>query len=276
MVAALSVVVGVVGCGTPASLGDPTVGAGSAGGSSVTAEPVPAGDVTGAEQPPAVVAPSPPPARRVDPPPATPRPRVVVPVTPAPAPPAPPLRLAPSAPSWPAVPRQTYSGTGDDVVTLTAPVGVAILAFDCPACTRNVAVKSDDDLLVNTIGGYSGLRVLGMRGSRTTRLEVTAVGAWTATVGGLDLAKTFNAGTQVTGSGDQVVVYRPSPTTVRLTHAGERNFAVLVLPVGARYPDLVVNTVGAYDGAVRFDAAGSDAVLVEVTADGAWTMTPRA
>ena len=40
-------------------------------------------------------------------------------------------------------------------------------------------------------------------------------------------------------------------------------------------PEGVINEIGSYDGTVFFKVTGSEAALVEVTADGAWSLTPQ-
>jgi hypothetical protein len=176
------------------------------------------------------------------------------------------------------VPTQTYSGSGNDVVMLTTPVDVGIVEFDCPKCSDNTAVKSDAsidaDLVSKFSGAYSGKVWTGMRGGTTSRLQITASGPWTLKIGGLDLATQYDATEPVKGTGDDVVLYRTTPPTVTMTHSGKSNFSVLVMTDTIGYPDLAVNEIGKYSGRVMFPSKASDAVLVQVTADGAWTMTP--
>jgi hypothetical protein len=177
-----------------------------------------------------------------------------------------------------AVPTQNYSGTGNDVVTLTTPVEVGIVEFDCPNCIGNTTVKSDAsidaDLVSKFSGAYNGKVWIGMRGGSTSRLQITASGPWTLKVGGLDLASLYNPTVPVKGTGDDVVLYRTTPPTVTMTHSGKSNFSVLVMTDTIGYPDLAVNEIGKYSGRVMFPSKASDAVLVQITADGAWTMSP--
>lgn len=72
------------------------------------------------------------------------------------------------------------------------------------------------------------------------------------------------------------MLYRTSPDTVRLTHNGKSNFIVLLMTDSLSGPSLAVNEIGPYEGTVLFPVNGTDAGLVQITADGAWTMTPRA
>ena len=46
---------------------------------------------------------------------------------------------APTTIAAPTIPLRTYSGTGDDVVRLDKPSGIAVVSFSCPACTSNTS-----------------------------------------------------------------------------------------------------------------------------------------
>jgi len=171
----------------------------------------------------------------------------------------------------PPPPPTVYTGQGDDVLTLDRPSGLKIVKFECPACTSNTTLKSDgfESLLVNEIGAYSGLRWADIRdGGRTTTLTVGAEGAWTVTVGGIELVPAVDG--VATGSGDSVVLFTGRSTKARIGNVGGGNFAVHVLSTKKDGIDLAVNTIGGYEGTVPL--AGP--ALVQVTSDGDWSITP--
>lgn len=173
----------------------------------------------------------------------------------------------------PAPAAQTFQGSGDDVVSLSPPVELGVVVFECPGCDGNVVVETADDLLVNEIGAYSGKRLIGARGESTSTIEVRADGAWTMSVGGLDdRIEQYVSARPAQGSGDDVFFLASAPSVVALAHDGDRNFSVLSVGVSGS-PQLVVNEIGAYTGRVALDAAGGP-VVVEVTADGDWSITP--
>ncbi|MFC5996973.1 hypothetical protein ACFQE5_22435 [Pseudonocardia hispaniensis] len=204
----------------------------------------------------------------------TPASSVVSPTFPPPWTPA--TAAAPATP--PPAPMQTFTGTGPDVVDLQQPVGFGIIVFSCPKCTGNTIVKTDariDNLIVNRIGPYGGQHWIGARGDETSRVQVTAKGDWKLIVGDLSLARRAAPGQAVSGTGDEVVLYSTGPDTVHLTHNGTSNFAVWVMTDSLVAPDLPVNEIGRFDGTVMFPVRGSEAALVQITADGGWTMTPR-
>ncbi len=118
-------------------------------------------------------------------------------------------------------------------------------------------------LLVNEIGSYQGTVLLA---DATVNLEITASGGWTVTVLPLESARSWIEG-GITGQGDDVVFYIGSTTAAAITHDGESNFAVIAH--GASDRDLLVNEIGPYNGTVRLPGPS----FVEITADGAWSIT---
>lgn len=162
------------------------------------------------------------------------------------------------------IPAEHYEGTGDDVVTLSKAAGPALLTFSCPDCQHNVVVETKADLLVNEIGAYSGTHLIdtSTRSGPTSTVEITADGSWT-----LDIADITTASDATSGAGDSVVWVK-SGNKVAITHDGEHNFVVTA--VGARSGDLLVNEIGPYTGTKAIDTPA----IVDITADGNWTITP--
>jgi len=177
------------------------------------------------------------------------------------------------APTPPPKPK-TYTGTGDDVVTVAKPTDdAAILTFKCPACTENTVVKTngEDSLLVNTIGAYSGSHLIdSSSGSNTTEVTITAGGAWTLTLSGLDQAAQ-SSGKPVSGKGDTVLHVTGSTTKAAITNGGDENFVVRVYPADGGSADLAVNTIGSYRGTVPLAAPA----YVQINSNGAWSVTPE-
>lgn len=174
----------------------------------------------------------------------------------------------------PPAPPEEFSGTGDDVLTITRP-GPSVVAFECGGCTRNVVVKSNgaESLLVNTIGAYSGKRLIDITdGSRTTSITVTANAAWKLTVGGLPALAQLAGSPKdpVSGTGDDVITFVAGFSKAKITNTGERNFIVRSTSLNSGRISGVVNTIGGYDGTVPL--AGPS--IVEVRSSGDWSITP--
>ncbi|MGM1065277.1 hypothetical protein [Saccharothrix sp. Mg75] len=174
------------------------------------------------------------------------------------------------APSTPPPP-SSHSGTGDGAVTLDRPPGAKVVRFECPACTGNVVVRTDgfDRLLVNKIGAYAGSHWFDALGAgRTTTITVQATVAWTLTVGGLELADTATGA--MGGSGDRALLFTGESRRARVTNVGNGNFVVKTVTVAGGRPDLPVNHIGAFDGAVPLEGPA----MIQVESYGDWTITP--
>lgn len=172
-------------------------------------------------------------------------------------------------PSWESF---AVEGSGDDVIDFSIPNDDPAVIEFTHSGSSNFAVISYTaggeriDLLVNTIGSYSGARPVNfLVGEEVGELEISADGPWTATARPLSEMPVLNE--TLEGSGDQVVLYASTESRLTLTHTGDSNFAVIAWSSTDR--DLLVNEIGAYEGTVRIDPA---AFVIEIQADGAWTL----
>lgn len=169
----------------------------------------------------------------------------------------------------PTTPTQTFSGTGDDVITADLAGAPGIVTFTCELCSRNTVLKTNgaDSLLVNTIGDYTGRHLVDTRsGSVTSEFEISAVGNWTLTVE--DISAVAASTGPVSGTGDDVVILVTDTTKAAISYQGERNFVVKTY--GDR-ENLTVNTIGAYEGTVKVPTPS----FIQITASGPWTITPQ-
>jgi hypothetical protein len=84
---------------------------------------------------------------------------------------------------------------------------------------------------------------------------------------------------ELAGEGDKVPKFTTPDRAISIaeaTHKGERNFAIATIDAAGEQLDLLVNTVGNYQGTVLFDMeSGYHSAAFEVTADGAWTITVK-
>lgn len=162
---------------------------------------------------------------------------------------------------------QTFSGSGDDVVKIKAVDGLAILNFDCNACSSNVVLETDgsEGLLVNTIGSYSGTHLINVRdGGVTSQLTITAEGSWTASI-----ADASSASKALSGKGDTALLVTGTTTAAHITNSGQGNFVVEVY--SSDESDLAVNEIGSYSGTVPLPAPA----LVQITSEGSWSIKPQ-
>lgn len=133
----------------------------------------------------------------------------------------------------------------------------------------DAANETTGDLLINAVGAYEGVTVLGAHSTADpVRLQVTADGAWTITLAPLADAPALPEA----GSGDGVFRYDGEAATWAVTHTGEHYFSIDHYTDAELSLSLLVTEVGAYEGEV---AAGAGPALVVILADGDWTITPQ-
>jgi hypothetical protein len=171
------------------------------------------------------------------------------------------------------------AGTGDKVPMFTIPERAIAIAEVTHKGERNFAIETiaadgdQLDLLVNTVGDYSGTVLFDVEGDdHSVAFEITADGAWTITVKPVAEAPTWDPSTDRNGTGDSVYLVSPPSSglvTLDITNEGERNFAVLAYTSVSW--DLLVNEVGNYKGQVLLP---DDTVLLEITTDGTWSLSP--
>lgn len=66
-----------------------------------------------------------------------------------------------------------------------------------------------------------------------------------------------------------------SAAIAEATYSGAGTFAITSVAADGNTNDLLVNTTGAYEGTVLFDASGEQTVAFEVDATGAWTIVVK-
>lgn len=167
----------------------------------------------------------------------------------------------------------TQSGTGDSLVPLPAGALIGIVtathdgANNFAISMLDAANEPTGDLLVNTIGPYSGSTIYGQLGlADAATVQITADGAWTLTVAPVSTAPPLAPA----GTGDAVFLYDGPAGALAATNAGEGNFAIIEDTGDPFEFGLLVNEIGAYQGTVPLSAGPS---IIAVTSDGSWTLT---
>ena len=167
----------------------------------------------------------------------------------------------------------TQTGTGDSLVTLPEGATGGIVTATHNG-SRNFALSVLDaansptgDLLVNTIGAYSGTTAWGINAlGDGARIQITADGDWTITISPMGAAPLLAS----SGSGDAVFLYDGSAAALTATHDGTRNFVVIEETAELFNMGLLVNDIGPYSGTVPLSTGPS---VITVNADGGWTLT---
>lgn len=206
-------------------------------------------------------------------------PAVAAPVEAAPieTPAAAPKAATPTVNSWAddtfgAFAPVTETGTGDNIVSLPAEATAGIVTANHSG-SRNFALSildasnaSTGELLVNTIGDYSGTTIYGINsfGAGKT-IKVTADGDWKLTISPISSAPALAS----SGAGDAVYLYDGDAAKLAVSHDGQRNFVVMEETGEAFSMGLLVNEIGPYSGTVPLGAGPS---VIAVQADGNWTL----
>lgn len=181
----------------------------------------------------------------------------------------------PTAVSFKAI---TLTGKGDKVVKFTIPADSAALATATYKGGANFVIESlaadgtQNDLLVNTIGAYSGTTLVDANaGEHSAAFKVTASAVWTIVVKPVTSARVWTTSAKLTGKGDDVVQVSPPPSglaTIDVVGAGSENF--VIQSYGPDGQDLLVNEIGKYSGSVQLP---DGAFLLTVESNGSWTIT---
>lgn len=165
-------------------------------------------------------------------------------------------------------------GSGDSVVDL--PTGArAGLVTATHTGDGNFVIKDldaenrDVDLLVNTIGPYSGTTAwgFGLRSKTSAKLEIAASGGWTIKLAPVGSAPVL--GKQNSGKGDAVCLWTGGPTNWMIVNKGEGNFVVRKNGKGLLGTDLLVNEIGNYDATKPVTAGPS---VITINSDGDWAI----
>jgi len=182
----------------------------------------------------------------------------------------------PTATSTPLPQPLSFSGKGDQVLDINKWDGAAIMDVKYTGGGNFVIWNYDSagekiDLLVNTIGSYSGKVPLDfMTGEATARLQIESSGTWTITISPLSLnvINVVQVPGTYQGSGDDVVGLDGTPDTGTFSTQTHDNFVVWSYSsTGGK--DLLVNEIGPYSGTKVMD---KNTFLLVISSGGAWSM----
>jgi TM2 domain-containing membrane protein YozV len=169
----------------------------------------------------------------------------------------------------------SQTGTGDSVVALPVDAAAGLVRASHQG-SANFSVQVLDaenqptlDLLVNTIGAYTGITAFGLNGdlgSPGVSLKITADGPWTIDVGPIS----YSAELSDAGTGDDVFLYAGDAADTTFAYDGAGNFTVIEYTDGGIGMGLLVNEIGAYTGTVPLSGGPS---VIRVGAVGGWSAT---
>lgn len=167
------------------------------------------------------------------------------------------------------------TGSGDAVVDVQKWTSVALMRATYNG-ERNFIVENFDaagnqiDLLVNTIGSYSGNQLIDIYdGERTARFSIKASGPWEIQILPISAIRTEMVPGLIQGVGDDVIALQGGVSDLFTADASQAtsNFIVYALSQDDYY--LVFNEIAPYTGAV---IAKGRTLLIQVKATGNWSI----
>jgi hypothetical protein len=171
----------------------------------------------------------------------------------------------------------TVNGNGNDVIDFQIPGDVPAVLDLTHTGSSNFSVWSLDgslgliDLLVNEIGSYQGRRMVHggwfSQPELVRHLDIDADGPWSITARPMSAASSMTS--YLTGSGDDIVRYQGSASTLSSTHDGTSNFVIWGYESDGSIAGLIVNEIGAYSAT---DLIPSGTAILDIAADGNWTL----
>ncbi|WP_024333087.1 hypothetical protein [Desulfotignum balticum] len=178
-----------------------------------------------------------------------------------------------------AQPFAVYSGTGDDVQTISKPDKnmPALLAISGNSAGRHFAVIARDGsgnrvrALVNTTDAYAGIVPIDLPPrTDTTLLEIKASGGWRIKVYSIGAAQRAKVPGVFNGEGDNLIVLKGNPKLANVRgNSASRHFAVIAYDKGGNRLGAKVNTTDPYNGTIILP---SRTLLLEIKAVGGWTV----
>lgn len=175
-----------------------------------------------------------------------------------------------------------YEGTGDSIVDIKNPFGLAIIHIVGNSGSQYFGVKTYDasnnelDLLVNTGDPYDGVRPLDWEdGKKAARLEIKSGGKWHVDISPLASLEKNQPPTTVTGKGDNVVLFCCDAKVDTLKIKGNANKGYFGVVAWGTDTELLVNTGDPYDGTVLLPgdlAVGSGIFTLVIRAEGDWSV----
>lgn len=132
------------------------------------------------------------------------------------------------------------------------------------------------DLLANDIGLFDGSKAVEIDSGGQFLLDISADGNWSVTITQPNPINPANPPLQLSGSGQQATdffVLADGLHRFTLTHDGTRHFGVMLLDAQGHLIDLIANDIGPFNGSKAAGVRRSGAYLLNISADGNWTVS---
>jgi hypothetical protein len=172
---------------------------------------------------------------------------------------------------------QSFSGKGAKTETFKVGGGLTIIRLSHRGASNFVVLYGQgqaSQLLVNEIGAYDGSRALGLPAGDYS-MKIDSTGDWKVDVEQTTPATADAPPQKLSGKGQAATKFfrlRPGPATFRVSHAGTGFFAPALLKADGTLVTNIANELGQFNGDKRIDIAEEGIYLVDVSANGDWTI----
>jgi len=176
----------------------------------------------------------------------------------------------------------SFSGRGNKIIKIAGLPDELLIAKATHKGTENFVIwtldnsGSEAELLVNTIGNYTGSTLVGEERTNpdVAAIKIEADGTWTLAIKDFSTARRWDSSSgALTGKGDDVVLMFPQASglfVATFKNTGDENFVIWAYSTTVGQ-DLVVNEIGPYSG----DGTLPDGTfLLSIEAVGNWSVTP--
>ena len=128
------------------------------------------------------------------------------------------------------------------------------------------------ELLVNTIGKFDGSKAVGIKRKGTYLLDISADGRWSVSTAKPKLNPTIRRFSAHGQEASHLFTLDAGLHVFRMKHDGKSNFAVILLDSEGDTIELLVNTIGKFDGSKAVGIKRKGNYLIDISADGNWTV----
>ncbi len=182
----------------------------------------------------------------------------------------------PTATKTPEIPDPiSLTGSGNSVIDFEKWIGPAVLSAthdgDGDFIVDNYSANNQKlGRMINTAGFYVGSLPLDFAGgTRTTRFDITADGAWELQIIPLDLARGEIVPSTLDGDGDDVIVIIDGAPGTMIIDASQTSDYFILWAFGEGSPVQLINSAGEYEGTVTAPAGTTSFAVMTI---GPWSM----
>lgn len=176
----------------------------------------------------------------------------------------------------------TLSGTGQEATSkFNLEKGISIFEMKHDG-TSNFAIVLYGangeyiDLLVNTIGQFDGSKLSSIDTKGEYLLDVSADGNWEVEIKQPRPSIGKQVPLTLSGTGQkasEIFYLNTGMARFEMKHDGTSNFAIVLYSADGKYIDLLVNTIGSFDGSKATPISKAGLYLLDISADGNWEIS---